>query len=722
MQKLRINLQNCYGITNLKRDFDFSQQRTCVIYASNGAMKTSLAKTFMDLSNGVNSKDLVFPNRKTIREIRGEDDKDITKEQVFVMQSYDEVFSSEKMSTLLVNNKLKKLYDEIHIKIDEKKDDLLKELKIPSGLRGDIEKEISEVFTHTDNQLFVSLTRVEKEVLDSSEPEFSDISYKEIFNDKVMKFLETKDFKRKLAEYMEKYDELIEASKFFKKGVFNHNNAAVIARNLVDNGFFDAKHTISLKSLNTEEDRNEIKTKEELERIIEEEKNTILSNPALVKTFEEIDNKLKANKALRDFRDYLLKNMKILPELENTGHFKQKIWISYLKNQRDLYKNVLEEYQGGEDELKKIIEQAKKEETHWRRVIDIFNERFFVPFELTVQNQDDVILKRAIPRIAFVFKNEEEKVSVEKNTLLKVLSSGEKRALYILNIIFEVQARKDESQETLFIVDDIADSFDYKNKYAIIEYLKDISDEKNSYQIILTHNFDFFRTLQSRFIPYNYCFFVEKAKGEVKINQASYIKNPFKDWIEHLDDNKKLIASIPFVRNLVEYTKNTDDVYFIKLTSLLHIKDGSDSITKGDLADIYNVVFPDRKLRLDDKDKKVGELIFELADGCLTSTESMDLVNKMLLSIAIRLKAEKFMFDKVSDKPVFSENQTGKLFQRFKDEFNDQSSELENIKLLGQVNLMTPENIHLNAFMYEPILDMADEHLKDLYRKIKKAN
>jgi len=271
-------------------------------------------------------------------------------------------------------------------------------------------------------------------------------------------------------------------------------------------------------------------------------------------------------------------------------------------------------------------------------------------------------------------------------------------------------------------VDDIADSFDYKNKYAIIEYLKDISDEKNSYQIILTHNFDFFRTLQSRFIHYDYCFFVEKTSREIKINQASYIKNPFKDWIKHLNDNKKLIASIPFVRNLIEYTRNSDDDDFMKLTSLLHIKSDSDSITKSDLEDIYNNVFPSMNLRLDDKNKKVGELIFELANECLASTGSINLENKILLSVAIRLKAEKFMFDQVSDKTEFSVNQTGRLFQRFKDEFNGLSSELDNIKLLERVNLMTPENIHFNAFMYEPILDMSDEHLKNLYKKIKKLN
>jgi hypothetical protein len=31
---------------------------------------------------------------------------------------------------------------------------------------------------------------------------------------------------------------------------------------------------------------------------------------------------------------------------------------------------------------------------------------------------------------------------------------------------------------------------------------------------------------------------------------------------------------------------------------------------------------------------------------------------------------------------------------------------------------MTPENIHLNTFMYEPILDMSDEHLRKLYKSV----
>ena len=45
-----------------------------------------------------------------------------------------------------------------------------------------------------------------------------------------------------------------------------------------------------------------------------------------------------------------------------------------------------------------------------------------------------------------------------------------------------------------------------------------------------------------------------------------------------------------------------------------------------------------------------------------------------------------------------------------------------NIAILDRVALMTPENIHLNSFMYEPIIDMSDEHLRKLYREVEALN
>jgi len=179
-----------------------------------------------------------------------------------------------------------------------------------------------------------------------------------------------------------------------------------------------------------------------------------------------------------------------------------------------------------------------------------------------------------------------------------------------------------------------------------------------------------------------------------------------------------LIATIPFARNLFEYTKGIENDNYIKLTSLLHIKSDSFTITIKDLEEIFNRIF-DNDISLNDKDKPVINLIFEHADYLLKDTDThIKLQNKIVLSIAIRLKAETFMINKInnSDKTTeFTKNQTYQLIELYQQELKDDSLILE---LLERVNLMTPENIHINSFMYEPILDMSDEHLKRLYTDI----
>jgi len=718
MKSLKISLENCYGIKKLEKSFDFTGNNTCIIYAPNGVMKTSFARSFKDLQEGHLSKDLIFPTRKTVRSFIRDASVELTPSEVFVVIPYGETFSSEKMSTLLVNKELKEKYDAIHLTLDGKKESLMKEMRRLSGLRDDVESEISEAFISErgGDSILIALESAQGRVFDKIEPLFDDISYKEIFNDKVPPFLETKDFKKKIADYITRYDELIAASQYFKKGVFNHNNAAAVAKNLMDNGFFAAEHSVSLHGHNNEDTK--INTKEELEKVIEVEKNAILKNPELVKAFEDIDKALNKNEDLRAFRDYLVNNEKIIVELENLGSFRQKIWISYLKNQKELYGDFLSEYQIGKSELDKIIEKAKTEKTYWLKVIDIFNKRFSVPFSLVVRNQDDVILRREVPIIDFVFKDNSGETAIAQNNLLQALSSGEKRALYLLNIIFEVEARKEEHITTLFVIDDIADSFDYKNKYAIIEYLKEIEEQADFYQIILTHNFDFFRTLQSRLaLPMkDNCLMVEKTSEEVKLIKADYL-SPFETLMGNLNDDKKLIASIPFVRNIIEYTDKSNPNYG-RLTSILHIKSDSGTITKRDLEAIYKGALPRQStLTLGDGGKIVQTLIFDLADNCLGDPEGINLENKILLAIAIRLKAEQFMFNKLTDKSEPSSNQTRVLFDRFKAEFG--ATELDSIMTLDQVNLMTPENIHLNSFMYEPILDMSDHHLRTLYTNLK---
>ena len=37
--------------------------------------------------------------------------------------------------------------------------------------------------------------------------------------------------------------------------------------------------------------------------------------------------------------------------------------------------------------------------------------------------------------------------------------------------------------------------------------------------------------------------------------------------------------------------------------------------------------------------------------------------------------------------------------------------------VIEQVNMMTPEIIHINSFMYEPLIDLSVHHLIELYKE-----
>lgn len=721
MNKLNVDLQNCYGIKKLQAQFDLSGNRAYVIYAPNGSMKTSLAQTFTDIANGTASKDRIFPARKCNRQITDENGVDLPKEKVLAIRPYDEVFGhTEKTSTLLVDSKLRKEYESLHVDIDKSKEAFLKALKEQSGSKKDLEKEISSTFTKGDDQFFLALNRVKDEVLNQKAAPFADVQYDTVFDDKVLTFLGTKDVKTAIQNYIKKYNELLAASTYFKKGIFNYYNAATIAKSLSDNGFFDANHSVNLNA----GDKIEITSQKQLEELIAKEKEGISKDKELRKTFADIEKLIHKNATVRDFEAYLGDHEELLTELQNIEKFREDIWKSYFNVRIELYKDLIQKYQSAEKRKKEIEEEAGRQRTQWQAVIDIFNTRFFVPFKLVAKNKISVILgQEPMLSLAFIFDDGDEQAPVEKAALMQVLSTGEKKALYVLNIIFEVEARKKAKQETVFIVDDIADSFDYKNKYAIIQYLKDITEEPYFSQILLTHNFDFFRTVYSRFVEYSRCLMAFKNNEGILLKPAAGIKNVFvNDWKQNFfTDAKKRIASIPFIRNLIEFTKGDADPDYISLTSLLHWKNDSAGITQEELNRIYNSVFGTTGTTADGN-TPVVDVIRDEADKCLDEGDGVNFENKIVLSIAIRIAAEKFMIDKINDRAFLesiSSNQTPRLLAKFKELFGADTSESETIQ---RVILMTPENIHLNSFMYEPIMDMSDEHLRKLYKDVLSLN
>ena len=133
MDRVSVDLKNCYGIKALEYDFDFSQKPAYAIYAPNGVMKSSLAETFVDASLGKPSVDRIFPNREAYRSIKDESGAEITGERILVVRSYDAEYGpTEKTCTLLVSADLRKESEELEAQVDASREALLKAVRLPN--------------------------------------------------------------------------------------------------------------------------------------------------------------------------------------------------------------------------------------------------------------------------------------------------------------------------------------------------------------------------------------------------------------------------------------------------------------------------------------------------------------------------------------------------------------------------------------------------------------
>ena len=106
MKKINMRLANCYGIKKLEHELDFTKHSCCLLYASNGTMKTSFAKTFKALATGKKPSDEIF-NRPTTCVIKKDDGNELSKNEIFVIHSYEDEYVSQSTAKLVVNQRIK---------------------------------------------------------------------------------------------------------------------------------------------------------------------------------------------------------------------------------------------------------------------------------------------------------------------------------------------------------------------------------------------------------------------------------------------------------------------------------------------------------------------------------------------------------------------------------------------------------------------------------------
>lgn len=719
MDRVKVDLENCYGIKSLRYEFDFSGKPAWALYAPNGVMKTSLAETFLDAAAMRDSVDRIFPQRIALRSIKDQTGAEIEGERVLVVRSYDAEYGlSEKHCTLLVSAELRRESEQLEGRVEAARGAFLRAMRDQAeGSKRDFAQELSVAVTRRGNQFEDAVRALAPLIERQADAPFADIKYEVVFHEKVLKALEDADLMASIEEFITLYNKLLSASNYFRKGTFDYYNAGTIAKTLATQGFFEAEHTVNLYASGV---AVEIKDQQQLMQIIEDEKKAILDNPALQMKFDKVQKKLERNDDLREFYQYLQGNVAVLSKMDNIEAFRQDVLRSYIKVNQESFNNLIREVEAVDQRRKEIIEEARKQTTEWDKVLEEFNERFHVPFELIASNKYPVMLgQEARPILSFKYHDEGGETDISEGALVKVLSMGERRALYLINVIFEVRRRMKDKVETLVIVDDIADSFDYNNKYAIIQYLQDITKDRQMKLVIMTHNFDFFRTIESRFVGYPNCLMETRGENGITLSPASGIRNVTSDWKKKFfEDSRKRIASIPFLRNIVEMTVGKSDKRFATLTSMLHLKADTGTLTLQHLDDIFNSLC-EPKGESPDPSLKVIDLIMAEADAALAAGDDVNLETKIVLAIGTRLTAEAFVIQKINDDTFVSgitKHQTRRLIDRFRE---GSPNEDEPLRVLDRVELMTPENIHVNAFMYEPIIDMGGAQLKKLYADVK---
>ena len=682
--KLSLHIENCYGIKKIKKNFDFDlnnkEKKMYAIYAKNGTMKTSLLNSIKDYyQNNKNPKIKYKNNENYILNI----DKN-NFEEVISIRSIDNeyIFKNNIINLSQDRNSLDNLE-----KLEIVNKEILKLIKQKMYEIGLTDKTIKECINYIDK---IDENKKIKDISITNE------EYKVFLNEYSKKIINNKYFKEKIIDLKAEIDSINNKFKKLFKKDFTIIQLISLISELENINFFSTNHSINLEL--DLEIKQEIKSKSEL-----------FLKLNLDKEIEEITKiiakETKSNKNQNILLNFILNNIDDI----DSGY-------EDIKNNIFLQDKNIQVYNKNIKEINKIKYKIKKEidDKRLKYFIRIFNNSFNFPFnvELCKDYELEFIDKKT--------KNSNKELGIKEN-----LSEGEKRALYLLKVFYEILIIN-KSKNNLYIIDDIVDSFDSINKNAIINMIREAIFNTKSCFIILTHSYDFFKNISFLNNASNNIIAKKDENEEIEMKPIKYQRNFIKNFKNRITENVIKIALIPFGRNLVEYIENNKSNEYIELTNLLHYTPNIEKKTMKDILNIYTKIFPNEI----NKEKQENENIKYL-DCLKKEAEIIMLENKneledlLLLSIYFRITLEKYLIKKLNIKEKelielyedrnFKFKPTISLIEKYNEE-----NEIE--ELFYRINTFTASNIHINSFMIEAIIDMDVETYKSLYEEIKKLN
>ena len=695
-------VENAFGIKslhlNLENDKKMYQE---LIYSKNGSFKTSFSNTLYNLSNGTFENVFVrLTDEKAIldisilengKEIKNFDNRFV----VFSREIYEQHskllsdYSSE-LETLTIDKKnseyINELLTEETIEIKLQIDNYLK----GTGLNFEI---LLDMFSNLEDGYLDRIIQLLNTIINHEAQDISEINIKKIYQ-KAYDIVDQSEFQSKISNYIQVLENKINAQLFDKN--FNENNCLQFINN-VDK----AKYLSETKSRGLFLKDKVYYDIDEVKKIFEEEIKKISKDPEIIEQSKEITKLMGTAKESEFLKESIQKNPLLVKQL-SAG--RKNILLSYLKSSSIDYNYWLEVVKKAKKELNNVLKIAQDKQTNFERAIEIYKNRFHPIFDIKIVNKAESMLGIKTPTITF-YHNRYCEIPVSETKLSQILSSGEKTTLNILKFIVEYENCK--KYHPFIILDDIVETFDYSNRYAFMEYINDLVN-LDVPTIVMTHNFEFYRTASKRIPKLRKSVASANSNGVVDIQTNNRINKNMENVLK-CSNIYDFFCAIPYLREiktiLLEDTKTLD--------SCLHYKENTSKLQIKDIL----LQFPSnaiKSLKIDENDIYM-EKLFEIADS-LSGFDDFDIVKKTILSLSCRLLIErKIIANNFNLLTNINTNQTAQLLDLYGEKL------FPNVKkYLEAVQLSTPEFIHANAFMYEPLIDINGKYLFELYNQIKK--
>lgn len=714
-----LNYKNIYGISELFGADNLAQIN--VIYAPNGTAKSSIADSLEKISNNQvgDIKDVYGGDKTPVFEIEIDDNEKCTSEHFckFNVLKYTSTenfgLENKDCSNLVISKKVSSAVSKFLDTIQDAKNAIqsLISSQLPKKKNSTIEKSllsIAGVTSPDDKGFYISLIKnVDLEVGPLSF-HVDEKMLETLLNDKMKAACQTNEVKTGALEYFEEVKKI--SSSEGRHSIFDDSFQL---QNLIDfHG--KAKSTGFYKECDPKRElliNGEAVDEKEIEKIINDEMRRVFDKPEAKEKFDKIKKGLgKQKKQIA----VLETNPALIPELIDYKKFSSRLFVSTFQN---VVSSLKIEKQKIVDAQKAIDDILRKKDSDDELIKDIwsrFESRFqFKKFDLKIENEYSAKIGTAVPVFAKYVHGTKTKITDPKEFRF---STGEIKTYNLINFILTIEELRYRNEKVTIILDDAVDSFDYRNKYGIIDYLCDIKDDKNIQLLILTHNFDFYRSSILAFGKRN-CnqyFAYKDNQGVVTFydvkNKGYYLElSNFNAW-KNNPTACQLFALAPFMRNVLQlrYSRSNEKVQNIDL--FLHYRPEIEKKTVHDLISSFDL---EKELTIP-KEIKENDLylasLFTTTNSLLDKEDKIKETNleaKITIGLFIRLFLERYLFLLIKKHGGSLPTDDNKYtFTHTLIKNAQPYLKPEEKRSVTSANLASPSYLHANSFMYEPLIDV----------------